>query len=69
MAAQKWVEMKKTDVINASDVGRQFEHIVYIGTVPYAAQHPREYTVRVDGKEYVHTSTNDDGTWIYSERV
>jgi hypothetical protein len=69
--------LPRVDAASMATQDTPFDAVVYIdhdasgSATPqaYAAQHPRAFSVRVGGQEFVHTQTHADGTWIYYPRT
>ena len=69
-------KLPRVDVVSEEFRGKPFDFVVYVdldgsgSAAPqaFAAHHPKSFSVRVGGQEFVHTQTNADGTWIYYPR-
>ena len=69
-------KLPRVDVVSEEFRSKPFDAVVYIdidgsgcaAQQAFAAQHPKAFSVRVGGQEFVHTQTHADGTWIYYPR-
>jgi hypothetical protein len=73
MFKKKETPAPRVDVLSVKDADLPFDQTVYIdfdgtGTDEprlYSAQSARAFTVRVDGREFVHKTERPDGAWVY----
>ena len=62
--------------LRAVEGGEGGDFIVYVdedghgpaSPVPYTANAPRNFQVRVSGRTFIHTYTLPDGTWVYGRQ-